>query len=149
MSELRIVTGRSGSGKTSFIFNEMKKRVDAGETGLILLVPDQFSHEAERLLCESCGDRASLCAEVLSFPRLYFRLVSELGGAAREYIDRAGKLLVMRRAAALADSMNGTSPLIHGKRITFCLSLIQPQTARARGSVPSVCMRFPTAPRER
>ena len=127
MSELRIVTGRSGSGKTSFIFNEMKKRVDAGETGLILLVPDQFSHEAERLLCESCGDRASLCAEVLSFPRLYFRLVSELGGAAREYIDRAGKLLVMRRAAALADSMNGNVSA-HSRQTDHLLSLLDTAT---------------------
>ncbi|MBR4744923.1 MAG: PD-(D/E)XK nuclease family protein [Oscillospiraceae bacterium] len=108
MSELRIVTGRGGSGKTAYILNEIRERMEAGETGLILLVPDQFSHEAERLLCEACGDRVSLHAEVLSFPRLFYRLVSDMGGISQEYIDRAGKLLVMRRAVALADSMNGS-----------------------------------------
>ena len=82
--------------------------MEAGEHGLILLVPDQFSHEAERLLCEACGDRVSLHAEVLSFPRLFYRLVSDMGGIDQRYLDRPGKLLVMRRAVALADAMNGT-----------------------------------------
>ena len=108
MSRLRLVTGRGGTGKTAFILNEIRERMEAGEHGLILLVPDQFSHEAERLLCEACGDRVSLHAEVLSFPRLFYRLVSDMGGIDQRYLDRPGKLLVMRRAVALADAMNGT-----------------------------------------
>ena len=109
MSRLRLVTGRGGTGKTAFILNEIRERMEAGEHGLILLVPDQFSHEAERLLCEACGDRVSLHAEVLSFPRLFYRLVSDMGGIDQRYLDRPGKLLVMRRAVALADAMNGTA----------------------------------------
>ena len=110
MSRLRLVTGRAGSGKTAFQLDEIKARVEAGETGLILLVPDQFSYEAERLLCETCGDRVSLHAEVLSFKRLFHRLVSDMGGLDQGFIDRAGKLLVMRRAVVLADGMRGTAP---------------------------------------
>ena len=35
--------------------------------GQILIVPEQFSHEAERMLCEIGGDTISRYAEVLSF----------------------------------------------------------------------------------
>ena len=124
MSKLRIITGRSGSGKTASIVNEIRKRMEAGESGLILLVPDQFSHEAERLLCETCGDQLSLHAEVLSFSRLFFRLISDMGGTSQEYIDRAGKLLVMRRAVVLADTMNGTDNAC-SRRADRILSLLE------------------------
>ena len=40
----------------------------------ILVVPEQFSHEAERMLCRAGGDTISRFAEVLSFSRLASRV---------------------------------------------------------------------------
>ncbi|MCQ2452136.1 MAG: PD-(D/E)XK nuclease family protein [Oscillospiraceae bacterium] len=71
--------------------------------GMVLLVPDQFSHEAERLLSESCGDAISLHAEVLSFSRLCNRVFSEYGGIARTYLDEGGKVVTMQLALQMAE----------------------------------------------
>ena len=67
---LRIITGRAGSGKTASVMEEIKQNMLAGNAGSILIVPEQYSHEAERELCRVCGDRLSLYAEVLSFTGL-------------------------------------------------------------------------------
>lgn len=64
----------------------------------ILLVPEQFSHAAERTLCRTGGNRISRSAEVLSFSRLANRVFSEFGGAAETETDQGGKLLMMSLA---------------------------------------------------
>ena len=99
---LTLVTGRSGSGKTAHILTQICRKADLGASNLILLVPDQYSHEAERLLCSAGGDGISLHAEVLTFNRLFSRAAAACGGVADRYIDGAGKVLVMRRALNLA-----------------------------------------------
>ena len=48
---LRILYGRTHSGKTRRLFAELTARAAEGETGLWLLVPEQLSHQAERELC--------------------------------------------------------------------------------------------------
>ena len=96
---LRIISGKAGTGKSAAVMSEICEAVRAGAGGRILLVPEQYSHEAERELCAKCGDRLSLYAEVLSFTGLARRLCTELGGGATQYLDGAGKLLCMALAA--------------------------------------------------
>ena len=95
---LRIIYGRAGTGKTARIMDEIKNAVLSGRKDNILLVPEQFSHEAERELCAVCGDSVSLYAEVLSFTGLCRRVSGELGGIAVPYLDKGGRLLCMARA---------------------------------------------------
>ena len=46
---LRFVLGRGGIGKTTYMLNEIKKRVQDNETSpVILLVPEQYSFEMEK-----------------------------------------------------------------------------------------------------
>ena len=94
---LKILLGPSGSGKTSLIMRGIK---DAAEHGInsVLIVPEQFSHDAERQLCISCGASACLYAEVLSFSRLWTRVLAEVGGPAFKLLDPGGRILVMNRA---------------------------------------------------
>jgi len=75
-----------------------------GREGLILIVPEQFSHGAERRLCEVGGDTVSRYAEVLSFSRMADRITAVHGGAARAYLDRGGRVLAMALAAEQAAS---------------------------------------------
>lgn len=96
---LRIFYGRAGTGKSAAVMSEIKAAVDRGNGGYILLVPEQYSHEAERELCSMCGDRLSLYAEVLSFTGLARRISAELGGLAQAYLDKGGRLLCMALAA--------------------------------------------------
>lgn len=80
---------------TDFLLKEICSRPVRGQ---ILLVPEQFSHMAERMLCERGGDHITLYAEVLSFSRLASRVFSCTGGSAETETDAVGKLLIMSLA---------------------------------------------------
>ena len=65
---LRLILGRSGTGKSTMIYNRIRNA--GAQRRQVLLVPDQNSYEAERALCTITGNSASLYAEVLTFHRL-------------------------------------------------------------------------------
>ena len=67
---LKLVLGRAGSGKTSQAMGDLKSRMDKEITNLFFIVPEQYSHDAERQLLRSCGDRLSLHGEVKLFAAL-------------------------------------------------------------------------------
>ena len=98
---LRLITGRAGTGKTAAVMDEIALAAARGEGKRLLIVPEQYSHEAERELCRRCGDRLSLYAEVFSFTGLARRVASRVGGGAAKYLDGGGRLLCM--ALALRD----------------------------------------------
>ena len=99
---LHLLLGRAGSGKTAEILRAIHARGrDGGRS--ILIVPEQYSHEAEKELLRLCGDKASLYAEVLSFSRLALSVARELGGSARHYADKPGRLLQMALALSAAE----------------------------------------------
>ena len=95
---LKLVLGPAGTGKTARVIEEIRERVEAGQGKNILIVPEQYSYEAERELLERCGDSTSLYAEVLSFSRLASTVEQELGGGARVSLDKGGRLLRLRVA---------------------------------------------------
>lgn len=112
---LRIVYGRAGSGKTSFCYDEIRKRVNDANTGadsgaqdggkpLLLIVPEQFSLQAEKNLARLSGAAGICRAEVLSFRRLAFRVFSEVGGITRRHLDSAGKSMLLFR---ILDKLGG------------------------------------------
>ncbi|MGI6028036.1 MAG: PD-(D/E)XK nuclease family protein [Candidatus Heteroscillospira sp.] len=94
---LKLILGRAKSGKTAMVMEEMKERALKGETGIRLIVPEQYSHEAERELCRTCGDGMSLHAEVLSFTRLSRRIADIVGGT-RRFLSGSGRALALNRA---------------------------------------------------
>ena len=95
---LRLFTGRAGTGKTAAVINEIHTAVLEKQGRRLLIVPEQYSHEAERELCRVCGDSMSLYAEVMSFTGLARRIASQQGGGAAPYLDKGGRLLCMALA---------------------------------------------------
>ena len=89
------MAGRAGSGKTAAVIDCIKKDVEAGKPYSVLIVPEQYSHEAERELALKCPDSASLYAEVMSFTGLSRNLFAVYGGNTAKYLDDGGKLLCM------------------------------------------------------
>ena len=92
---LRLIIGKAGTGKTAAVIAEIREAVEKGLGGQFLLVPEQYSHEAERELCARCGDSLSLYAEVFSFTGLARRVLQQKGGAAAPWLDKGGRLLCM------------------------------------------------------
>ena len=97
---LRLVVGRSGSGKTRFCLDDIRQRLreDPGGPPLILLVPEQATFQAEYAMATTPGLRGFLRAQVLSFRRLAFRVMQEAGGLAAVPIDENGKAMLLHKA---------------------------------------------------
>ncbi|MBR5430089.1 MAG: ATP-dependent nuclease subunit B, partial [Firmicutes bacterium] len=95
---LRLILGKAGAGKTAAVIEELRQAVERRQGGNLLLVPEQYSHEAERELCLKCGDSLSLYAEVFSFTGLARRIMQQQGGGAASFLDKGGRLLCMALA---------------------------------------------------
>lgn len=95
---LRIIYGRAGSGKSWFCLNEIKKRLgENNENPLLLIVPEQFSLQAEKNLIRTLGAEGTMKAEVLSFRRMAYRVFSEVGGLSRPHINASGRSILILR----------------------------------------------------
>ncbi len=95
---IRIIYGRAGSGKTHYCLNDIKSRASSGDSHpLVLLVPEQFTLQAERDLISVLGTGGILETEVLSFRRLAFRVFSQEGGITYPHIHPAGKSMIIYR----------------------------------------------------
>jgi len=95
---LRFIYGRAGSGKTRFCLEEIKEKLAAGVTHpLILLVPEQFTFQAERDLITVLGTGGILKTEVLSFRRMAYRIFNEAGGITYPHMHPAGKCMILYR----------------------------------------------------
>jgi ATP-dependent helicase/nuclease subunit B len=96
---LHLLTGSDRVALSARLLDMVCQAAARGEEGQILIVPEQFSHEAERRLCAVGGPTISRYAEVLSMSRLADRVAAVHGGAARSYLDKGGRLLAMALAA--------------------------------------------------
>ena len=94
---LQMIIGKAGTGKTARMMSEIAARVEGGCRS-ILIVPEQYSHQAERELCAMCGDSVSLFAEVLTFTGFARRIDRELGSGEPVSLDKGGQLLCMALA---------------------------------------------------
>lgn len=94
---LTLITGKAGTGKTASVMERIREDV-RHERRSILIVPEQYSHEAERELCRVCGASMSLYAEVMSFTGLARRVGQLLGSGAAPCLDKGGQLLCMSLA---------------------------------------------------
>ncbi|NLY43132.1 MAG: helicase-exonuclease AddAB subunit AddB [Clostridiaceae bacterium] len=123
---LRFIYGRSGSGKTYFCLNEIKSRIkENAARPLILLVPEQFTFQAERNLISVLGTGGILKTEVLSFRRLAFRIFNEAGGITYPHIHPAGKCMVLYRILdKMKDSLQVLSKPAKGQGFVNTLSIL-------------------------
>ena len=99
---LQLVLGRAGSGKTRWVYDrieELARRPEGPRTGpIVLLVPEQFSFESERLLLGRLGARLATEVLVLSFTRLAETVFRETGGPSGARLDDGARALLMNRA---------------------------------------------------
>lgn len=96
---LTLITGPDRVSLTRCALQHIKDVAGQDGSEWILVVPEQFSFEAEKNLCCVGGDTIGRYAEVLSFSRLSDRVASKQGGIADAYLDKGGQLLTMALAA--------------------------------------------------
>lgn len=90
---LRIVYGVSGTGKSSYIFNEIAEKIK--ETRVYVITPEQFSFTAEEKLLSAVGKNAVVNAEVLTFNRMAYRVINSEGGRTKTNLSSSGKAMLV------------------------------------------------------
>ena len=91
---LRIVYGRAGTGKSEFCFNEISNRINT-DKNIYVITPEQFSFTAEKKLMECINTGAVVNAEVITFNRMAYRVLNEIGGKNTTNLSKAGKAMLM------------------------------------------------------
>ncbi len=84
---LQFILGRSGFGKTSYIYEKIKEMVLSGNDKIIMLVPDQSTFETEKALFELLGAKNSKNVSVFGFLSLC-RSVFEQTSLSRHHTSR-------------------------------------------------------------
>ena len=74
---LRLIYGRSGTGKTTYILNEIKQNLDKHSQSYII-TPEQFSYSMEKELLDTLNKKSVFNAEVITFNRMSKRLSNEV-----------------------------------------------------------------------
>ncbi|MGV8983074.1 helicase-exonuclease AddAB subunit AddB [Clostridium sp.] len=93
---LRFIYGGAGKGKSTFCLEDIQHRQkEECEKPLVLLVPEQFSFQAEKNLIKVVGSTGIKNVQVLSFNRLAYKVFSEVGGITRSPMDTSGKAMLI------------------------------------------------------
>ena len=97
---LQFVLGGSGSGKSTYVFDDIIKRsLEEENKNFFVLVPDQFTMQTQLDFASRHPRGGILNIDVLSFSRLAHRILQETGGNQEMVLDDTGKSLVLRRVA--------------------------------------------------
>jgi len=91
--------GRAGTGKSTFCLEEIRREIEANPRGLplILLVPEQATHQMEMSLAHDSRFGGILRAQVLSFRRLGWQVFAHIGGGCKALLGDVGKRMILRR----------------------------------------------------
>ncbi len=94
----RYMIGRAGQEKTHRVLTEIREKMSQNKKNtLILLVPEQFTLQAERDLIEKLRLPGIIGVEVLSFTRLAHHVFNEVGGLTKVHINELGKNMILRK----------------------------------------------------
>lgn len=96
---LRIVSGRSGTGKSAFIHQEIVEQLKTDPLGhpIFIIVPDQMSYSTEYELTNKHGLQGLIRAQVMTFKRLAWLVLQETGGIARKEVNGYGYRMLIRK----------------------------------------------------
>ena len=103
---LHFYYGREKHDKEGFLYERIgaalaQMKAGDGPARVVLLVPDQYTLQAERIAPARLGTKGLIDLEIVSFGRLVHKVLSETGGASRIPIDKYGRHMLL--SAILAE----------------------------------------------
>ena len=91
---MRLIYGRAGTGKSEYILNEVKQKLESGQKRYII-VPEQFSYATEKRLLDTLSVNSVMNAEVITFKRMANRIFTEVGGLTKTNLSNVGKAMLI------------------------------------------------------
>jgi ATP-dependent helicase/nuclease subunit B len=96
--------GRCGHGKTHQALREIRRELEQkSDDPIILLVPEQFTLQAEREVINRLGLPGIMRLEVLSPSRLGERILNEVGGRTRVLLSPQGRYMVLKKVISACE----------------------------------------------
>lgn len=92
---LKIVYGTAGTGKSTYIFNEIREKLNAKQKDIKIITPEQFSFTAEQKLLDFAPSNSVLDAEVITFNRMAYRILEEVGGKTKNHLSNSGRAMLL------------------------------------------------------
>lgn len=129
---LRFLIGTNEKARRKRLYDEIAQTPGPA----LLLVPEQFSFESEKLLNAALGSEKAQNVEVLSFSRLCNSVFRRFGGLAGDYSDDTTKLLLMGAALShAADDLRFYQKTVLGA--PFIEKLVETDTILKNAAVTS------------
>lgn len=94
---LRLILSPSVGGTAGYLYDTAASLASSGGEA-VLIVPEQYSFAAERIVLERLGTADAQRVEVLSFTRLANTVFNLVGWDKGKRLNEAGKILLMSRA---------------------------------------------------
>lgn len=119
---LRIVYGRAGTGKSEFCFNEISNLIES-EKRIYIITPEQFSFTAEKKLMNKLKSGATFNVEVITFSRMAYRVLNEVGGTTNTGLTKSGNAMLVY---SILNSQNNKLKFLNksDENIDICLNAI-------------------------
>ncbi|EKD42412.1 MAG: hypothetical protein ACD_73C00168G0001, partial [uncultured bacterium] len=92
---IRILMGKAKSGKTYTTYEEIKRA--GSKSTVLLIVPEQFTLEAEKQLMAHLKVKGIMNIEVLSFKRLIYHIFNEIEMPPNKEISHLGRSMLIKR----------------------------------------------------
>ncbi len=93
---VNFLTGRADKDLNEYMYEKISERMKhAPDSHIIILVPEQFTLQAERIAFEKLKVPGLIGVEILSFSRLGHKVLGETGGGIRTHINEQGKHMVL------------------------------------------------------
>lgn len=95
---IRFIYGRSGTGKSKFCIDDIKKKLLLDKNKkLVLIVPEQYTFITENYVLREIGEKAFLNVEVLSFKKMANIVFEDCGGRIKKIVSESGKKMLIHK----------------------------------------------------
>lgn len=98
---LKIILGRSGYGKTEYIFKRINELVKDSNENVLLITPEQYSLIAERRLLTELGEEKVSMVNNSSFTRIADEVSREYGYDQLKSLSKGSKAILMMQSINL------------------------------------------------
>ncbi|MEE1318575.1 MAG: 3'-5' exonuclease, partial [Ruminococcus sp.] len=92
---LQFILGKSGTGKTTLIYEKIKELAEAGNDKILMLVPDQSSFETEKAFLDILGAKRSKNVKVFGFSRICRYVFEQTSNLPQNVIDNGTRAVIM------------------------------------------------------
>ena len=94
----QFILGKSGSGKTTYIYNRIAELVNNSDRKIIMLIPDQSSFETEKNFLELFGAKKAKQVSVFGFTKLCSYVFNKVHFKPLNVIDNGTRAVIMNIA---------------------------------------------------